>query len=116
MSVWQTPQASRRTRTSPVLGPSSSTCWTTSGCPNSSSTAARICMAGTLSALCRGPDQDLVDVHVWGLGDRVHHRTGDVVGLERARGLVVEERRVDHARLDQRDAHPGLVEVLAQRL
>src|SRR4051794_31638206 len=49
MSVWQTPQATRRTSTSPALGSARSTSWTTSGAPNSSSTAARILiMAETL--------------------------------------------------------------------
>src|SRR5215207_6307219 len=49
MSVWQTPQATRRTSTSPGFGSASSTSCTTSGAPNSSSTAARIfVMAGTL--------------------------------------------------------------------
>ena len=42
MSVWQTPQASSRTSTSPARGSSSSTSVTLSGFPNSSSTAARI--------------------------------------------------------------------------
>ena len=31
-------------------------------------------------------------------------------------GRVVEERRVDHARLDQRHPHAGAVELLARRL
>src|SRR3954454_4099820 len=49
MSVWQTPHATRRTSTSPAFGSASSTSWTTSGAPNSSSTAARILiMAQTL--------------------------------------------------------------------
>src|SRR4051795_6366472 len=49
MSVWQTPQATRRTSTSPAFGSASSTSCTTSGAPNSSSTAARILiMAQTL--------------------------------------------------------------------
>src|SRR5437016_2832325 len=47
MSVWQTPHATRRTRTSPVLGSASSTSWTTSGRPNSSSTAALTLTART---------------------------------------------------------------------
>src|SRR5262249_20763839 len=42
MSVWQTPQATRRTSTSPARGSASSTSCTTSGAPNCSSTAARI--------------------------------------------------------------------------
>src|SRR3954469_19098605 len=49
MSVWQTPQAWRRTSTSPGPGPSRSTSWTTSGWANSSRTAARIFMAPTLT-------------------------------------------------------------------
>src|SRR3954465_3910079 len=44
MSVWQTPQATSRTSTSPAFGSASSTSCTASGCPNSSSTAARICI------------------------------------------------------------------------
>src|SRR3954468_22671016 len=44
MSVWQTPVATRRTSTSPAFGSARSTSWTTSGAPNSSSTAARILM------------------------------------------------------------------------
>src|SRR5690349_7504006 len=42
MSVWQTPVATSRTSTSPACGSWRSTSWTTSGFPNSSSTAARI--------------------------------------------------------------------------
>src|SRR5256885_8972737 len=38
------PQACRCTRTSPAFGGASSTSWTASGAPNSSNTAARICM------------------------------------------------------------------------
>src|SRR3954453_11092975 len=41
-SVWHTPQATSRTSTSPARGSARSTSWTTSGAPNSSSTAARI--------------------------------------------------------------------------
>src|SRR5213596_511388 len=44
MSVWHTPQATSRTSTSPARGPASSRSWTASGAPNSSSTAARICI------------------------------------------------------------------------
>src|SRR6476469_7054425 len=44
MSVWQTPHATRRTRTSPAFGSARSTSWTTSGAPNSSNPAARIFM------------------------------------------------------------------------
>ena len=44
--MWQTPHAASRTSTSPASGSASSTSWTTSGCPNSSSTAARIFIAG----------------------------------------------------------------------
>ena len=49
-SVWQTPQASSRTRASPAFGSASSISWTTSGCPNSSSTAALTFIA---AILCR---------------------------------------------------------------
>src|SRR5262245_60101099 len=41
-SVWQTPHATRRTSTSSDFGSARSSSWTTSGSPNSSSTAARI--------------------------------------------------------------------------
>src|SRR5438270_269401 len=47
MSVWQTPQASSRTRTSPARGSASSTSVTLSGLPNSSRTAALIFTAAT---------------------------------------------------------------------
>src|SRR5207249_3133398 len=47
MSVWQTPHAARRTKTSPVFGSASSTSWTTRGRPNSSSTAALTLTART---------------------------------------------------------------------
>jgi hypothetical protein len=46
--VWQTPQASSRTSTSPARGSARSTSWTTSGCANSSRTSARIFTAQTL--------------------------------------------------------------------
>src|SRR3954463_1638873 len=45
MSVWQTPHGASRASTPPRPGPASPTSWTASGCPNSSSTAARILMA-----------------------------------------------------------------------
>src|SRR3954467_15513435 len=51
MSVWQTPQASRRPSTSPGAGSASSSSWTTSGCPNSSSTAALVLTAAQPSRL-----------------------------------------------------------------
>src|SRR4051794_21409511 len=44
MSVWHTPVATSRTSASPACGSAKSTSWTTSGAPNSSSTAARIFM------------------------------------------------------------------------
>src|SRR3954454_18432280 len=44
MSVWHTPVATSRTSASPAFGSARSTSWTTSGAPNSSSTAARIFM------------------------------------------------------------------------
>src|SRR3712207_9488458 len=48
-----------------------------------------------------------------GLLDGVHHGACDVLGLERAHlRLVLEERGVDHARLDERHADAGVVEVL----
>src|SRR5205085_10184061 len=48
MSVWQTPQAASRTRTSPARGSVSSTSCTASGWPNCSRTAARIFIAPIL--------------------------------------------------------------------
>ena len=42
--------------------------------------------AGPLALLRRRAHEDLVDVHVRRLGDRVHDRAGDVVGLERVLG------------------------------
>ena len=52
MSVWQTPHATSRTSTSPAFGSASSTSWTTSGLPNSSSTAARILvMSGMMTTM-----------------------------------------------------------------
>ena len=51
------------------------------------------------------------------LADREHHRARDVLGVQRLDlRRVVEERRVDHPRLDQRHPHAGVVEVLAGRL
>src|ERR687894_338600 len=51
MSVWQTPQATSRTSTSPAFGSARSTSWTDSGWPNSSSTAARIFMRRSLMSV-----------------------------------------------------------------
>src|SRR4029077_12962539 len=69
MSVWQTPQATRRTSTSPAFGSARSTSWTSSGRPNSSSTAARILILESvpeLGRVCAAVDLlqalDLVDV------------------------------------------------------
>ena len=59
----------------------------------------------------RSANQDLVDVDVRGLADGVLDRAGDVVGLQRVGRPLVEERRVGHARLDQRDAHAGPVDI-----
>src|SRR3954454_6952207 len=53
MSVWQTPQASSRTSTSPARGSASSTSWTASGAPNSSRTAALICIGAILRVVAR---------------------------------------------------------------
>src|SRR5579884_473078 len=47
-SVWHTPQATRRTRTSPAFGSARSISCTSSGRPNSSSTAARIFTSAVL--------------------------------------------------------------------
>src|SRR3954451_5123856 len=49
MSVWHTPQATRRTSTSPALGSARSISCTARGAPNSSSTAARTFMVSTPS-------------------------------------------------------------------
>src|ERR1700729_3446096 len=51
MSVWHTPHACNRTRTSPARGSARSTSVTFSGLANSSSTAARIFTVWLLSAL-----------------------------------------------------------------
>src|SRR5579862_648251 len=48
MSVWHTPQATRRTSASPACGSASSTSWTASGAPNSSRTAALILTCASL--------------------------------------------------------------------
>src|SRR5919198_1253030 len=48
-----------------------------------------------LPRLRRRAYEDLVDVDVRRLGDRVHDRSGDVVGLQAPFAGVVEERRVD---------------------
>ena len=63
-----------------------------------------------------GADQDLVDVDVRGLGNRVDDASGDVLGLQRIGGAVLEERGVGHAGLDQRDANAAAVQILARGL
>src|SRR5207253_1667691 len=63
MSVWHTPQAARRTSTSPAFGPSRSSSVTLSGCPNSSSTAARIFIVGTLQ-VAHGVHRRAVDARL----------------------------------------------------
>src|SRR3954447_19307288 len=69
----------------------------------------------SLSASLRDrPDQYLVDVDSRRLLERVHDGIGDVFRLQRLLGLVLKERRVDHPRLDQRDAHREVVMHLAQ--
>src|SRR4051812_4927725 len=60
------------------------------------------------------PDQHLVDVHAGWLLEGVENRAADVLGLQRALRLVLEERRVDHARLDQRHPHREVLVHLAQ--
>src|SRR4051812_45767007 len=70
MSVWQTPQACRRTRTSPGPGPSRSTSWMTSGWANSSRTAARIFMAPTLTGAGSAVERGLL----LGVGERLRGR------------------------------------------
>jgi large subunit ribosomal protein L27 len=74
------------------------------------------CALSALPLLCDRPDEHLVDVHVGGLGDRVHHRAGYVVIPQSLRWPVVEERGVDHSRLDQRHSDAGAVKVLARGL
>src|SRR3954471_20839731 len=97
MSVWQTPQATSRTSTSPAFGSASSTSVTFSGCPNSSSTAARILIArcslgvallrpAVLTGRAQAPERDL------GL---VHHEPVRVGGIQ-------ARRRAGHA-ADVRD-------------
>src|SRR3954454_7931867 len=111
MSVWQTPQACRRTSTSPGPGPSRSTSWTTSGWANSSRTAARIFMAPTLTAA--GPAASTVQRGLLlGVGERPGGgRTGllaevkahlarrpqalGVIGAERGAGGV-QRQRAEH--------------------
>ena len=66
--------------------------------------------------MCRGADEDLVHVHVRRLADRVHDGAGDVVGFQGVAGPVLEERRVDHSRLDKRDPHAAPAELLARGL
>jgi len=51
-----------------------------------------------------GPERDLVDVHVRGLVDRPLHARAMSSGRSASRGRQVEDRRVDHTRLDRR--HP----------
>ena len=53
--MWQTPQASSRTSTSPARGSASSSSCTSSGSPNRSSTAARICTNAILRPLGSRP-------------------------------------------------------------
>src|SRR4051795_6169813 len=104
MSVWQTPQACRRTSASPARGPSSSRSWTTRGLPNSSSTAARICTAAIL-------DPEDRNEALLGLGldarDDLH------VLLEARAAELGGEQLVDledPRRIRHRDLHPhGLV-------
>ena len=55
-------------------------------------------------------------VHVGRLGEREHDRARDVVGLQGAAGRVLEEGRVDHPGLDQRDLDVRVGDLLAQRL
>src|SRR5918992_1336527 len=72
--------------------------------------------------LLRWPDQDLVDVDALGLRKRVDHGPRDVRVVKRVVGPggILEERRVDHPRLDQ--GHPDalvvvhLAELLTKRL
>src|SRR5689334_65937 len=68
MSVWQTPQATSRTSTSPAFGSARSISWTASGAPNCSRTAALIRMARTLLP---GGGEDPAPVAVRDLGELV---------------------------------------------
>jgi GT2 family glycosyltransferase len=65
-------------------------------------TGASSASCSALDRLPRRPDQDLVDVDVRALFQRVDHGLGDVAVLQRPfAGAVVEEIGVGHARLDQ---------------
>ena len=105
MSVWQTPQATRRTSTSPALGSARSISCTTSGFPNSSSTAARIRMclpprgqcltAGTLAraqrhAQARRAHREAEALARLGAGGLPL----EVAGEHRQRGLALQEGEV----------------------
>src|SRR5918999_6599081 len=64
-----------------------------------------------------GADHHFVDVHVRWLLEGVDDRPGDVVRLQRTvADRVVEERRVDHAGLDQRDLDVGVRDLGPQRV
>ena len=75
----------------------------------------RRCCPGYVTCCAVGLISNSLTSTCGGWLDREHHRAGDVVGLERPIAAVVEERRVDHAGLDQRHAHARVVELLPQR-
>src|SRR5438067_7460586 len=72
-SVWQTPQATSRTRTSPAFASARSSSWTSSGRPNSSSTAARIFTARSYAPRAGSSVVRADDAHA----ERKHDRGGD---------------------------------------
>src|SRR5271155_361479 len=89
MSVWHTPQATRRTSTSRGPGSASSSSCTTSGAANSSSTAARILIGSRRRA---GPQPLLARERLAGGAEDLHvgqlaggGQAGEVDGLVVAR-------------------------------
>src|SRR4029079_10495884 len=90
VSVWHTPQAASRTRTSPAFGSARSISWTTSGLPNSSRTAARIFMATRLSRLRSWLLQHGGDLGITAAACVLER--GDAVPIgDQAVGVVVEQ-------------------------
>src|SRR5437868_3791317 len=107
MSVWQTPQASSLTSTSPFRGSARSSSVTWSGCSNSSSTAARIltermipCPSAPL-----GPWRAFQGELLVGL-DHVHHSVDQREVRERLREVaeVAPGRRIDFLRIQPQGA------------
>src|SRR3954447_24227817 len=99
-SVWQTPHATSRTSTSPARGSARSTSWIASGCPNSSSTAARIFIRWLLlSADGHGLPHEPTAAEAY--AHRVVARRRPAHGVQVERGGVAPDPaaavRVDHA-------------------